>query len=137
MHLIVGWLFGLSIYSVLQKILPALLNLSCLFGGSWGAQMRTKESLSGSLLFTSLATVHPERGTPPTSLSILIKLVSSAAAPKPCEEEQIACLVSHLNQGNDELTFDIIKQKRRSVLDNPSQHLTPCVSETLPRQPHA
>lgn len=77
----------------------ALLNFFCLCENC-GAQTRTRESLSGALLFTSLPTAHPECGAPPTSLSILIKLVSSAAAPKPCGEEQIACLCVPSQPGN-------------------------------------
>lgn len=76
------------------------MSLSCLFGESWRAQTGTKETLSDCLLFTSLPTVHPESGTPPTPLSILIKLVSSAAAPKPRGEEQIACLCVPSQPGN-------------------------------------
>lgn len=84
--------FTLSIQ--LSLIFPsALSNLSCLFGKSWGRLRQEPKIVCAvlcSLLHYQLYTLNVE--SLPLSLSILINLVSSAAAFKPCGEEQIACL---------------------------------------------
>lgn len=97
----------LSVYTIHPVVidfpvcsLEPFLSLWEKLGGAYGNQTGTKDSLCGSLLFTSFPTVYPECGTPPISLSILIKLVSSAAAFKPCREEQIACLCVLPQLGN-------------------------------------
>lgn len=86
----------------LSLIFPsALLNLTCLFGKSWG-RLRQEPKIACavlcSLLHYQLNTLNVE--PLPLSLSILIKLVSSAAAFKPCGEEQIACLCVLTQLGN-------------------------------------